>query len=479
MRPILRIPNNMYKHHMKRIRTYFLVVLSIVVLAGCMVGKKYSKPEPQPGIEFPNATATDTSRLLQWFEIYHDTVLQRLIKTTLDSNRDFLTAAARIEETRAQTGAIKANLYPHFGYQAQAGGGSAGTDATKVSGGIQGALFNVFGVLNWELDIWGKLRRATKAAENDMLSSMATREALQVSLVAEVASDYFLLRDLDNRLLISQHTLAARHENTKIISERFEKGYVAELDKLWAISQEAIAAVAVPENSRQITQVENALRVLMGLGPGPIPRGATNYDQQISPDIPVGLPSQLLERRPDVMAAEFALQAQFERIGVAQANMFPTLSLTGILGFASPELSTLISSKGLVANGFGGLVGPLFNFNQNKKLVEVAKRQTEELYYQYQQTALNAFSDVDNALAAYRAYNEEYEQTKILAGAAEKALRLSEARYDNGFTSYLEVLIQQTNLFDAQIQESTLLQLKLNAIVTLYKALGGGWDMPR
>jgi outer membrane protein, multidrug efflux system len=463
---------------MKSKQTYFLILLAVVALAGCMVGKQYTKPAPQEGIVFPNATATDTSKLARWFEVYHDAELQNIIKITLDSNRDFMTAAARIEEARAQTGAIKANLYPHFGYQAQAGGGSAGTDATKVSGGIQGGLLNVFGVLNWELDIWGKLRRSTRAAVNDMLASVANRDALQVSLVAEAASDYFLLRDLDNRLLIAQNTLIARKESTSIISERFEKGYVAELDKLWAVSQEAIAAVAVPEFKRQIVQTENALRVLMGLGPGPINRGASNYDQQLSPDIPVGLPSKLLERRPDVVASEYALQAQFERIGVAQANMFPTISLTGLLGFASPQLSTLISSKGFVANGFGGLMGPLFNFNQNKKLVEVARRQTEQLYYQYQQTALNAFADVDNALAAYRSFNEEYEQAKILAGAAAKALKLSEARYNNGFTSYLEVLIQETNLFDAQIQESTILQQKLNAIVSLYKALGGGWDMP-
>jgi multidrug efflux system outer membrane protein len=462
---------------MKRSNIYFLLPV-IAMLAGCMVGKQYSKPAPQPDIVFPNAAATDTSKLVRWFEIYHDTVLDNLIKQTLDSNRDMLTAAARIEETRAQAGAIKANLYPHFGYQAEAGGGTAGSDAIKVAGVVQGGLFNVFGVLNWELDIWGKLRRSTRAAVNDMLASEANRNALQVSLVAEVASDYFVLRDLDNRLAISQSTLASRHEATRLITDKFEKGYVAELDKLWAISQEAIAGASVPDFQRQIIQLENAMRVLMGMGPGHINRGFSNYDQQLSPDIPVGLPSQLLERRPDVIASEYALQAQFERIGVAQANMFPSLSLTGLLGFASPQLSTLITSNGFVANGFGSLVGPIFNFNQNKKFVEVAKRQTEELYYQYQQTALNAFEDVDNALAAYRTLDEEYKQVKILVDAAGKALTLSQARYDNGFTSYLEVLIQQTNLFDAQIQESTTLQLKLNSIVTLYKALGGGWDMP-
>ncbi len=191
----------------------------------------------------------------------------------------------------------------------------------------------------------------------------------------------------------------------------------------------------------------------------------------------MGLPSQLLERRPDVLASEYALQAQFERIGVAQANMFPSISLTGALGFASPQLSTLLTNKGFVANGFGSLVGPLFNFGQNKKLVVVERKRTETLYYQYQQTTLNAFADVDNALASYRNLDEEYIARKQQVDAASRALVLSQARYDNGYTSYLEVIIMQTNLFDAQLLESTTMQQKLNAIVLLYKSLGGGWNM--
>jgi multidrug efflux system outer membrane protein len=311
---------------------------------------------------------------------------------------------------------------------------------------------------------------------DDFLASKANRDALQVSLVAEVATDYFLLRDLDNKILISENTLVGRKQNTKIISDKFQHGYVSELDLLQAQQQEAIAAAAVPGFRRQMIQTENAIRVLTGLGPGPVVRGANNYDQQLSPDIPVGLPSQLLERRPDIVASEYALQSQFARIGVAEANRFPTISLTGVLGFASPQLSTLLTSNGFVANGFGSLVGPLFNWGQNKKLVEVEKKRTEQLYYQYQQTALNAFSDVDNALAAYRNLNEEDSARKIQVDAATKALRLSQARYDNGYTSYLEVIIMQTNLFDAQLLESTTMQQKLNSIVSLYKALGGGWN---
>jgi outer membrane protein, multidrug efflux system len=441
-----------------------------------MVGKKYTSPPMPTGIVYPNATNSDTSALATWFEIYHDTALQSLIKMAIDSNRDLLSAAYHMQEALALSGAVKANLYPKLSYQAAGGGGKAGTEALKVNGGVDGGLLNVFGVLNWELDIWGKLRLQTQSANDEFLASKANRDALQVSLVAEVASDYFLLRDLDNELKISENTLDGRKKNTQIISDKFNHGYVSELDLLQAQQQEAIAAAAIPGFRRQIILTENAIRVLIGLGPGPIVRGASNYDQILSPDIPVGLPSQLLERRPDVVASEFALQAQFARIGIAQANRFPSISLTGVLGFASPQLSTMLSSQGLVANGFGSLVGPLFNWGQNKKLVEVEKQRTEQLYYQYQQTTLNAFSEVDNALASYRNLNEEHLARKQQVTAATKSLMLSQARYDNGYTSYLEVIIMQTNLFDAQLLESTTLQQKLNSIVSLYKALGGGWN---
>jgi multidrug efflux system outer membrane protein len=398
-----------------------------------------------------------------------------MIKTAIDSNRDLLAAASRIEEARFQTAAVKSNLYPRLDYSAQAGGGRAGTEAQKVAGGIQGGLLSAFGVLNWELDLWGKVRHATRSALAQYYATVQGRNALQVSLIGEVASEYFLLRDLDNRLVISQQTLSSRHQYTEIITERFNKGYVAEIDKLQAIQQEAIAAATIPAVQRQIVQTENSLRLLMGMGPGSVSRGYSNFDQILSPQIPVGLPSQLLQRRPDIMAAEQSLQAQFEQIGVAQANRFPSISLTGILGFASPELSSFITNKGFVANGFASMTGPIFNFNQKKNLVEVERKRFDQVYYQYQQAVLSAFGDVDNSLTYYKTFSEEYSQRRIEVDAASRALLLSTARYNNGYTSYLEVIIMQNNLFDAQFQESAALQGKLNSIVLLYKSLGGGW----
>jgi len=454
---------------------YCLFLITLISLSGCLVGKKYSKPEAPTGITYRDSVVTDTAQLMTWFDLYKDTALQNMIKATLDSNRDLLTAAARIEEARSRTAVIKANLYPEIGYSGQVGGGQAGSDAEKVAGGIDGALFNAFGVLNWELDLWGKVRHANRSALAQYESSIQDRNALQVSLIGEVASEYFLLRDLDNRMVIAQQTLASRKDYTRIITDRFSKGYVPELDKLQAIQQEATVAASIPALQRQIVQTENSIRLLMGQGPGTVSRGASIFDQTLSPDIPVGLPSQLLERRPDVMAAEKSLESQFEQIGVAQANRFPSISLTGILGFASPELSSFITNKGFVANGFGGIAGPILNFGQRKNLVETQRRQTDEVYFQYEQTVLAAFGDVDNALTNYKTFSEEYAQRTIEVDAASKSLLLSQARYDNGYTSYLEVIIMQDNLFTAQFEESEALQGKLNSTVLLYKSLGGGW----
>jgi outer membrane protein, multidrug efflux system len=464
---------------MKKIQNNIISLLIIaLIFAGCMVGKNYNQQYAPANIHIRNAAQLDSTKPLAWFDIYHDTVLQRMIKITLDSNRDLLAAAQRIEESRYIVGQVKSNLFPGLNYSAQAGGGSAGTEAQKVTGGFNSAVFNAFAVFNWELDLWGKIRRSTRSAVDEMLANEATRNALQVSLIAEVASDYFLLRDLDNRLMISRETLESRKINTRLNTEKFEKGYVSEMDKLWAVQQQAVAAAAVPTFQRQINDVENALRLLMALGPGPVDRGQSNFDQTLSPDIPVGLPSQLMERRPDILASEFDLAAQFERIGVAQASLFPSISLTGLLGFASPQLSTFISGQSLVANGFGNIAGPIFNFNRLKRQVDVEKSRTYQLYQSYQQTVLRAFGEVDNALASYRGYYEEFEQRKIQVASAARALYLSQARYDNGYTSYLEVVVQQDNLFDAQLLESISLAGKLASIVSLYKALGGGWNMP-
>lgn len=451
-----------------------IVALSFVY-SSCVVGPQYATPKQDLPKDFGTGSQVDSSALVKWFELFQDTALQSIIKTTLANNKDLATATARVDEARFQLDVVRVNTLPSFGYTAQTGGGKAESSALRVAGGFNSGVDKAFGLLNWELDVWGRLKRSTEAARAQFLAQQGVQNALKVSLVAEVANAYFLLCDLDNRLSIANRTLASRRESTKIISERYEKGYVAELDKLQADQQEAFAAALIPNLKRQINQIENALNVLMARMPQPITRGQHLFSQSLQTSIPVGLPSQLLTRRPDIIVAEKTLNAQFQRIGIAKAAMFPTLSLTGILGFASPQLSSLISG-GAVANGFAAITGPIFQFNQNKNRVLVEQKRTEQAKLQYEQIVIRAFADVNNALIQNSTYSEEFARKKEQADAAIKAYGLSKARYDYGYTSYLEVLIQENSLFDAELQVSALYQQRLVAMVNLYKSLGGGWE---
>lgn len=453
-----------------------LITAVALSLTACMVGGKYSPQEmSQVPVQYPqDSLPLDSTPLIKWWEVYQDTVLQRFINMTLENNRNLKEAAMRIEQAREIAGIVKVNIWPAFNYQASAGGGQAGTEALKIAGGIDGGAIQMYGTMNWEIDIWGKLRHANEATYQEFLAETEYRNALVVSLVGETAQLYFLLRDLDNRLVISERTLQSRRESTRIITQRFNEGYTSEIDKLQAEQQEYIAEAVIQSLIRQIVITQNALKVLMGEMPGQLPRGATLYEQNL-PEIPAGLPSELLLRRPDVRAAENEIASQFNRIGVAKANLYPSIGLTGLLGFASPQLSTLISDGGFVANGFAGIAGPIFEFNKNKRRVKVEQYRTEQLVYRYEQTVLQAFSDVDNSLAEYRTYTEEHRVRALQMEAARKALELTRAKYDYGYTSYYEVLIMENYLFEAELEESFTKQRQLTAISTLYKALGGGW----
>lgn len=459
----------------KSIKIVVSIAASAMIYSSCVVGPQYATPKQNLPNDFGVGSKADSSSLVKWFELFQDTALQSIIKTTLANNKDLATAANRVDEARLQLNIVKVNTLPSFGYTVQTGGGKADPSALKVAGGFNSGVNKAFGVLNWELDLWGRLGRTTEAARAQLLAQQGVTNALKVSLVAEVANAYFLLCDLDNRLKIANRTLEDRKESTIIINERFEKGYVAELDKLQAVQQEAFAASLLPNIKRQIVQVENALNVLMARMPQAVTRGQLLFAQSLTPEIPAGLPSQLLERRPDIVAAEQNLKAQFQRIGIAKAAMFPTLSLTGLLGFASPQLSSMLNG-GFVANGFAGITGPIFQFNQNKNRVLVEQKRTEQAQLQYEQTVIKAFADVNNALVQNSTFAEEFARRKEQADAATKAYGLSKARYDYGYTSYLEVLIQENSLFDAELQVSALYQQRLNAMVNLYRSLGGGWE---
>ncbi len=460
---------------MNRIIQIFCV---LGIVAACKVGPKYERPDvvarkaeysqQQPGKKDSITTA-------KWFDIYEDDALKQLIKLALDSNRNLLLAIAKVEEAKASAAIVKSNLLPQLNYGVGANFTDAGTNAQRAFVAQNINVYQAKTTLNWEIDLFGKIRNAKEAAVNEYLSREEVRKNIQVSLIAEVAANYFLLRDLDNRYAIAERTIASRKESLRIISERFAKGYIAEIDKLQAQQQLAIAEALMPNVRRQRITIENNLNVLCGKNSGQIVRGKSNYEQKLPPAIPVGLPSELLERRPDVQAAEFAVAAQYNRIGVAQANRFPTLSLTAALGLASPQLSSLVESNSLYGGVGAGIAGPIFAFGQNKRKVDVERKRAEQALLQYEQTVLIAFAEVESSLGQFNNLGEEYEARKRQVEAAKRALDLSSQRYNTGYTSYLEVLIQENSLFDAELQESIVLQQKHTAMVSLYKALGGGW----
>ena len=457
-------------------KKYIPLLLTLTLFYGCMVGKKYQSPQPAVPDNYRTAQVqTDTTALPHWWTLFNESVLNTLIEKALANNPDMLIAASRIEESRLILGNVKASFLPTFSYNINASVSDVGVNAQRVGASIDGNVYKGYGMFNWEIDLWGKIRRSKKSALADLLSQEENRNALQVSLIAQVAMLYFQLQDFDTRLAIAEQTYQNRKENTAMITERFNKGYVSEVDKLQAEQQEAAAEVMIPNFTRAIAQTENAINILCGAFPDAVERGKNNNEYLSAPLIPVGLPSQLLQRRPDVRAAEAALHAQFERIGIAQASMYPSLSLTGLLGLASPDLNTLLKNDAFYASGIGGLTGPLFMFGQNHRRVKIERTRTEVAMQNYQKTLLNAFREVNDALTTYHTYKREHEIRLKQSEAAQKALQLSYALYDHGYSSYLEVMMQENNLFDAELQVSTTLQQQLSAYIQLYKALGGGF----
>ncbi|MCL2512182.1 MAG: efflux transporter outer membrane subunit [Bacteroidales bacterium] len=463
---------------MKELKNPLLLptVVLMLLYSSCMVGKKYHPPQPAIPENYRTANIqTDTAALPNWWTLFNDPVLDALIQKALTNNPDMLIATSRIEEARLTLGNVKASFLPSFGYNISAATSDVGIEARKVGASIDGNVFKGYGMMNWEIDLWGKICRTKKSALADLLSQEENRNALQTSLIAQVAMLYFQLQDFDARLSIAKQTFKNRKESAALIAERFEKGYVSEVDKLQSEQQEAAAEVMIPNFTRAIAQTENAIHILCGSFPDAIERGKNNQEHSAAPSIPVGLPSQLLQRRPDIRASESTLHAQFERIGIAQASMYPALSLTGLLGLASPDLSTFLKNDAFYASGIGSLTGPLFYFGQNRRRVNIERSRTEAAMQNYQKTVLNAFREVNDALMAYHTYKQEYEIRQKQSEAARKALQLTYALYDHGYSSYVEVMMQENVLFEAELQESTTLQQQLSAYIQLYKALGGGF----
>jgi multidrug efflux system outer membrane protein len=469
--------------HLQRVSLLSLCAI-VACVSGCAVGPNYARPNidtptsyrAQSEVE-PSATGVKGDAGLgdeEWSKVFQDPELQGLIRAALQNNYDVRIAAARVQEARAQLGITRADQFPTL-----SGGGNITSQRDSASGPIpafeltQGAL-SVSAA--WNLDFWGRYRRATEAQRARLLSQEWAQRAVISSLVANVASGYFQLRELDLELEISKSTLASRSESLKLTTMRTEHGIDTMLDQRQAEQLVYTAGAQVPDLERQIEQQENALSILLGNNPGAIPRGLKLTEQPHPPEVPAGLPSALLERRPDVREAEESLVAANAQIGVARAAYFPQISLTGTGGYQSSALSNLFTGPAGIWNFGGSFVQPIFEGGRLKSNVRLAEAQKQELLLTYQQSIQGAFRDVSNALVAYRKNREFRIQEEKLTEAARDASQLSEQRFNAGATDYLEVLTNETNYFS---DELTLAQAQFNelqALVQLYQALGGGWQ---
>jgi len=450
-----------------------IVTLMIIVsLTGCAMGPDFKKPvvELPDNFRFSDSESKKVVNL-KWWELFDDPVLYSLVVTALTDNKDLMIAASRIEEARAALGFTKADQYPRLDLEGSARAGNF-FGVSRSSTTDKSAY--IAPVLSWEIDFWGKYRRSTQAARAELMASEYSLRTVQISLISEIVSTYFLLLDYHQRLKISKQTLESRLYSLDIIQKRFDKGIIPEIDLNQAQIQKEIAAGAIPLYQRLIANTENALSILMGKFPGEIKTGDDLNQQTIPPDIPGGIPSSILERRPDIAEAMYLLEAQTARIGVAQALRFPSITLTGLFGVASAELSS-ISTDGDIWSVGGGLFGPLFDFKKNIQRVEIEKERTQQALYRYENRVLFAFREVSDALNDIQTYKKQIATVERKLKAAENAARLSKMRYDKGVTSYLEVLDTERTLFDVGLELSELKQQFYNAYVGLYKALGGGW----
>jgi outer membrane protein, multidrug efflux system len=454
----------------------FYIFITILTLSSCAVGPRYSRPEtPQQDLYTQSAVTTDSVTNLKWWEVYQDSLLQSLIQTAVDSNLDLMTAVYRVEEAKAVLGFNKANLLPFLDYSAVGRVSDFRNLSNEAGVAFSPNMVGLLGNVSWEIDLWGKLRHANRAAYAELMATEESRKSVYISLVAQVAELYFQLRGLDERLEITERAYETRLQYLQIITARFEKGNVSELDKLQAEQIAAAAKAQIYSLERDIIRTENALNVLLGRTYLPISRGLENMEQQLPLDIPSGLPSELLQRRPDIKIAEQQLIAQTERIGVAVALRFPSLSLTALFGVASPQISTLFGSQAFLGSVSGQLAGPFFRFGQNKRRVEAERAKASQMGFQYEKTILMAFAEVENSLAEIRTYSNEFGARETQVAATEKSLMLSKALYDNGYTSFLQVLDAEREYFNSEYEKSLALQNQLISTVRLYKALGGGW----
>ena len=459
-------------------RKLLFAIFILFAFNGCMVGPDYKRPS----VDIPGAWRTPETNAQNladtaWWEQFGDPALNELIKTAIQQNKDLKVASYRVEEFEGQVITTRAPLFPQVGagFSAQRNRISE-KGQEPLSGSVKNPanIFNASINASWEIDLWGRIRRATEAARADLLSTEEARRGVILTLVTQVAESYVNLLDLDNQLDIAKRTAKTRGDYYGIFQKRYKAGIISDLELYQAKSQYEQALAAIPAIEKAIAQQENALSLLIGRNPGPIPRGKGINGLNL-PLIPQGLPSELLERRPDILQAEQNLIAANARIGAAKAQYFPAITLTGAFGFSSTQLSSLFTGPARAWNWMGTAIQPIFTVGLISGQVKSAKAVREEALFQYEKAIQDAFRDVDDALVDQMRTKEQLEEQARLVESLRVSARVARLRYNNGYTSYIDVLDAERSLFDAELGYTQTKGALFQALINLYKAMGGGW----
>ncbi len=458
-------------------RMQVVAFVGAVVMAGCTLGPNYQRPKVEVPDQFhgqsgPADAASITDQ--PWWDVFRDPTLRSLIDESLRNGYDARIAASRVEGARAQYGIAGSQRVPNIFYQ---GGYQTGhTSKFATPSDTSGSLIVANADVAWEIDLWGRIRRLNEAARAEYLASEEGRRGVLLSLVSDVASAYFDLRELDAQLEIARRNTAAFQDTLDLFNRRLEGGAASALETSRADASVANVAAQIPLLEREIAAKENQLNLLLGRPPGPVARGAALADQSVPPLIPAGLPSALLLRRPDVRQLEQLLIAANANVGVADAAFYPTLSLTGLLGGQSPELGTLLGS-GKNWSITAGVLGPIFNGGRLRNQQRLALAQFDEARLQYEQGITNALGEVSTSLVAVQKLEEEETLRARAAKADREAVRLATLRYQSGLSAYFEVLDAMEQLLAADNALEATRHDRLLAVVALYRSLGGGWQV--
>jgi multidrug efflux system outer membrane protein len=462
---------------MENMRNVTVSFLITAALFGCAVGPNYKRPsvEIPPSWRFEEKEAREVANTA-WWEQFEDRVLNELIQTALKENKDVKIAAARVEEFMGDYITTRAALFPQVGAGASASRSRITEKGTVPLTGVENPAdsYQVFLNASWEIDLWGKLRRATEAARADLLSKEEGRRVIILTLVTSVANAYVKLRDLDKQLEIAKRTAESREESYNLFKLELRIGVISETELYQAKSEYEQALVTIPLLEKTIAQQENALSVLLGRNPGPIPRGKT-IDEFVLPAVPAGLPSDLLANRPDILQAEQVLIAANARIGVAKSLYFPSISLTGMFGSASMDLSNLFSGPAKVWSFAAPLTAPIFTGGAIRGQVRSAKAVQQQALLGYQQSIQTGFREVEDALVDQRKSREQLEVQAQRVESLRNYVSLARLRFDNGSQSYLEVLDAERSLFAAELAWAQTKGVLFQSLVNVYKAMGGGW----